>query len=97
MVCLLKCFGVKLDLTTAFETVPLCQSLHNYIFHNSFTVLFNKHGTLVAKQRSQKKTNSLEITSPVEQIITALELRKILSQDSVRARAETSLVLSKNH
>lgn len=97
MVCLFKCFGVKLDLTTAFEIAMLCQSLPNYIFHYSFTVLFNKHGTSVAKQRSQKKTNSLEITSPVEQIITALELRKMLSQDSVTARAETPLVLSKNH
>lgn len=73
----------------------LCQSLPNYIFHYSFTVLFNKHGTSVAKQRSQKKTNSLEITSPVEQIITALELRNMLSQ--VRARAAIPLMSSKNH
>lgn len=29
MVCLSKCFGVKLGLTTASETVLLCQSLPN--------------------------------------------------------------------
>lgn len=96
MVCLLKSFGVKLGLTAAFEIAMLCQSflIHLPLFI-SCAVCQTWHMSGKAEEAEENKF--LEITSPVEQIMGALELRKILSQDSVRARAETSLVLSKNN
>lgn len=88
MVCLLKCFGVKLDLTAAFEIGMLCQS---FLIHLPLFISCAVYQTWPIRGKAEKseKTKFLEITSPVEQIMTALELREILSQESVRARAET--------
>lgn len=96
MVCLLKCFGVKLGLTAAFEIAMLCQS---FLIHLPLFIYCAVYQTwhMSGKAEKSEENKFLEITSPVEQIMTALELRKILSQGSVRATAETPLVLSKNH
>lgn len=96
MVCLLKCFGVKLDWTAAFEIAMLRQSLPNSSFIIHFLCCLSNMAH-EWQSREMRRKQTLRHHQSSGEIMTAPELRKILSQDSVRARAETPLVLSENY